>query len=443
MISNVQLRSAIDTIVVVMMENRSFDHLLGFLSHEAFDARPDVNGLHQHSSSFAWDNADAAGNLYGPTATPDGYLPCDLPHSRAQIAAELNGGAMNGFVQSYFDSQKIDGTAVPMRFCRPQDVPISAALARGYTVCDRWHAALPSDTQPNRLMAICGTTLIDSTSSVKVPSHLLPDQPTLFDWLTSKGKPFEIYVDALQIADVGAPSNLLLMKSQWGHVVERGRPLDQLAAKWQSAAPAPNVMYCEPFYNDFATAFGTHGNCNHPPLPVAYGEDFLRRVYQALTSNPAKWARTMLVVCYDEHGGFFDHVRPPAMHYAAPAGNIWVEPGNPFETLGVRIPGIVVSPLVESGSVFKGLLDHTSILQLIVDRFGTASDLGFFGDAQARKDKQVASLSSVLTRTTPRSDILNGLQSPPFPTGGATTPAISDLGKMFRGVVADKPAKSP
>ena len=437
-----QLRSTVDTLVVVMMENRSFDHLLGFLSHEAFDARNDVNGLHRHSDAFDWDNADAAGNLYAPTATPDSYLPCDLPHSRAEIAAELNSGAMDGFITSYFDSQKIDGSPTPMRFCRPQDVPITAALARGYTVCDRWHASLPTDTQPNRLMAVCGGTLIDSTSSVKVPSHLLPDQKTVFDWLEGKGKKFQIYVDAQMIADVGVPSNMLLMKSQWKHVVAHGRPLDQFAASWQSAAPAPDVIYCEPFYNDFATALGMHGNCNHPPLPVSYGEDFLRRVYQALTSNPAKWARTVLVICYDEHGGFFDHVAPPAMPYAAPNGNSWVPPAARFETLGVRIPGLVVSPLVEKGSVYKDLLDHTSILQLMVDRFGAPDDLAFFGDAVARKNRQVTSLTSVLTRTTPRSDVLTGLQSPPVSASGATTPAISELGRMFRGVIAEKPAKA-
>jgi phospholipase C len=441
MISLDQLRSALDTVVVVMMENRSFDHLLGFLSHELFDRRADVEGLRQHSADFDWDNADSAGNLYAPTATPDGYLPCDLPHSRAQIAAELNSQAMDGFVQSYFDSQKIDGTPVPMRFCRPQDVPITAALARGYTVCDHWHASLPSDTQPNRLMAISGSTLIDATSSVKVPSHLLPDQNTLFDWLESKGKRFEIYVDAQSIADVGAPSNLLLMKSQWRHVVNHGQPLDHLVGSWNSAAKAPDVIYCEPFYNDFATALGTHGNCNHPPLPLAYGEAFLKRVYEALTSNRAKWARTMLVICYDEHGGFFDHVRPPEMRYAAPAGNIWLQPSQPFQTLGVRIPGIVVSPLVERGSVYKGLLDHTSILQLMVDRFGTPTDLDYFGEAAIRKQHQVASLSSVLTRTTARDDLLHGLQAPPVPVAGATTPPVSELGRMFRAVVADKPAR--
>ncbi len=203
----------IDTIVVVMMENRSFDHLLGFLSHEAFDARSDVEGLHMHSASFDWDNADATGKLYPPTATPDGYLPCDLPHSRSQIEMQINQGAMDGFIKAYFGSQSIDHSPIPMRFCRPQDVPVTTALARGYSVCDQWFASVPADTQPNRLMAMSGYTLIDTTDNIRPPLHLLPDQTTVFDWLTKKGKSFEIYVDCPTIiADVRAPSNLLLMK---------------------------------------------------------------------------------------------------------------------------------------------------------------------------------------------------------------------------------------
>jgi phospholipase C len=434
------LRSLVDTIVVVMMENRSFDHLLGFLSHEAYGGRRDVNGLHQEGAAFDWDNPDETGNLYAPTATPDGYLPCDLPHSRAEVATQLNSGAMDGFIKAYFGSQSIDQSPVPMRFCRPADVPVTAALADNYTVCDRWHASLPVDTQPNRLMALCGNTLIDSTAVIKPPFHLLPDQPTVFDWLGSKGKRFDIYVDAKLIADVGAPSNLLLMKSQWGHVISHARPLDSLAAAWQSADAAPDVIYCEPFYNDFATAIGLHGNCNHPPLPLAYGEDFLARVYGALTSNPKKWARTVLVVCCDEHGGFFDHVAPPSMTYGMPRGAAWLDT-TPFKTLGVRIPGIVVSPLVEPRTCYKGLLDHTSILQLMVDRFGDAADLAYFGDASARKNSGILSLASTLTRAAPRTDAPR-LPPPPVPSGPGTTPTITDLGRMFRGVMADKPAKS-
>lgn len=429
--------SLVDTVVIVMMENRSFDHLLGFLSHELFDARPDVDGLHQYSATFDWDNADDAGNLYSPTGTPDGYLPFDLPHSRTQIDHELNGGAMDGFIKTYFASQQVDRAPVPMRFCLPDDVPVSVVLAREYSVCDRWFASVPADTQPNRLMALSGATLIDTTDNIKPPFHLLPDQPTIFDWLETKKRNYEIFVDAQPIKDVGAPSNLLLMRSQWGHVIRHGHALDALASRWQSG-PAPDVIYCEPFYNDFATVLGVHGNCNHPPLPVSYGEDFLNRVYTTLTSVPEKWKRTVMVICYDEHGGFFDHVAPPGMEYNPPPRNTWSNQG-PLKTLGVRIPGIIVSPLVDTKTCFHGLLDHTSILQFMVELFGAPSDLAFFGDAPGRRARGVLSLSRVLTRTSARADIP---KVPPAPTasGTATTPPISNLGIMFRGVMADKPA---
>ena len=432
----------IDTIVIAMMENRSFDHLLGFLSHESYpDRRSDVDGLHQYNPGFSWDNADGEGNLYGPTATPDGYLPCDLPHSRDEVALQVNHDNMTGFIKAYYKLQQIDKTPVPMRFCRPEDIPITAALARHYRVCDRWHASLPDDTFPNRLMALCGTTFIDSTSVVKPPLHLLPDQHTIFDWLADKGKKFSIYVDAAPVANVGPPTNLLLMRSQWKHLPQ-AHTLDVLEATWKTSAPAPSVIYCEPFYNDFAIAIGMHGNCNHPPLPVGFGEHFLRRVYQALTSNPAKWKRTMLVICYDEHGGFFDHVVPPPMPYQEPAGGQWLNKAG-FTTLGIRVPGIVVSPLVSAASAYHGLLDHTSILQLMVDKFGSAADLAYFGDAAARKANGVHSLADALDLATPRNDFIQ-LPDAPSPGGSsATTPALNDVSKLFRAVMAEKPVPTP
>jgi phospholipase C len=289
-------------------------------------------------------------------------------------------------------------------------------------------------------MALSGYSKIDSTSVIKPPFHLLPDQTTVFDWLALKGRKFSIHVDAQQIADVGPPSNLLLMKSQWRHVARNTHTLDALERQWSSAAPAPDVIYCEPFYNDFAIAIGLHGNCNHPPLPMAYGEAFLHRVYSILTSNPAKWARSMLVICYDEHGGFFDHVPPPAMRCDPPADASWLD-RTPFTTLGVRIPGIIVSPLVAAGA-FHGVLDHTSILQLMVDKFGEPGDLGFFGDAQLRKDHGIGSIASAVTLLAPRVDTPLIPAPPVAAVGAATTPPISKIAAMFRSIISDKPGKA-
>jgi phospholipase C len=433
----------IKTIVIVMMENRSFDHLLGFMSHELFPfKRTDVDGLHQHSNDFDWDNPDNGGALYAPTATPDGYLPCDLPHSRKHVGMQLDSGGMTGFIKAYFDLQQIDRTPVPMRFCDPRDIPITAKLASEYVVCDKWFASLPDDTFPNRLMALSGYTRIDDTSVIKPPLHLIPDQTTIFDWLANKGKNFKIYVDAEAIANLGPPTNLWLMKSQWRTAVDHAHTFDVLAKEWpDNAVAAPDVIYCEPFYNDFATAMGKHGGCNHPPLPTWPGEVFLKKVYETLTSNPTKWANTMLVVCYDEHGGFFDHVAPPGMKYGPPADGLWKDP-TMFTTLGVRVPGFVVSPRVAPKTTFHQLLDHTSILQLMVDKFGTANDdLEFFGDAPARKHSGVHSLAETITLASPRAnDKVTFDPLPPEPRSSATTPPITDVGKMFRAVIADNPA---
>jgi phospholipase C len=423
----------IDTIVIVMMENRSFDHVLGFLSHESYDGRTDVDGLHQHSDDFDWDNPDKSGRLYPPTATPDSYLPCDVPHGRDEVATQLEQGGMKGFVEAYFDSQTIDRTPAPMRFCRPEDIPVTAALARRYLVCDKWFASLPDDTMPNRLMALSGYTRIDSTSGIKPVLDPLPNQHTVFDWLADKGKDFAIYVDAEPIVNLGPPTNLLLMDSQWRHL-GRAHTLDVLQKNWQSSAKAPDVIYCEPFYNDFATAINTHGNCNHPPLPMAFGEAFLKRVYIALTSNPQKWAKTMLVICYDEHGGFFDHVTPPEMPYAQPADGTWTHK-DPFKTLGMRIPAIIASPLVPRGKTFPGLLDHTSILQLMVDRFGSPADLAVFGDSVNRKKNGVQSLAATLTGTESLTDIVM-LDDPPDASGNPTTPGVTNIGSAFRAAIA-------
>lgn len=415
------LRQKIDTVVIVMLENRSFDHLLGFLSHEDFDARTDVDGLHRQSAQFDFGNPDDAGRIYWPEAAEDAWLSGDPPHGRRLVAEQIRNGNMDGFVTAYLQAHPDDRPAIPppMRFCRPADVPVSAALARGYCVCDRWFSCLPGDTQSNRNMAVSGYTLIDSTANVRPPAHWIPDQKTILDWLHSKQLPFEIYVDAPAILGVGRPSNFVLMRSQWQHLESGVFGLDELGARWRGPTVAPAVIYCEPYYDTLAKYLGAHGDCNHPPLPVSFGETFLGRVYRSLVSNPERWKRTVLIVCYDEHGGFFDHAEPPQLRYDPPANHEW-EINAPFTTVGVRVPGLVISPYAARQSVCSDVLDHTSILQLVVDRFGTSpGDLAFFGAAADRKQHGIQSISAALTLDEPRADIID------LPTPALRLPAAS------------------
>src|SRR5262249_41045664 len=132
----------------------------------------------------------------------------------------------------------------------------------------------------------------------------------------------------------------------------------------------PHVIFVEPDYNDSPVHISGHACDNHPPVAVGFGEAFLRQVYQAITSNSARSSKSVMFVTYDEHGGFFDHVAPVNIPSAPPPGATYPR----FDSTGVRVPALVVSPLVARQSVRHEQLDHTSILQLIAERFGTEGE---------------------------------------------------------------------
>jgi phospholipase C len=146
------------------------------------------------------------------------------------------------------------------------------------------------------------------------------------------------------------------------------------------------VVFIEPKYTDDPIGSGA-ANDDHPPTALAPGEDFLRRIYRTLISNPKRWKNTMMIVTYDEHGGFYDHV--PPLKIKDTAG------GKQFNTTGVRVPGFVVSPHVTPGKPFKGKLDHTSILQLLADRFTPGKA---YSAEVASRQKQLDPLSGVLVK---------------------------------------------
>jgi phospholipase C len=161
----------------------------------------------------------------------------------------------------------------------------------------------------------------------------------------------------------------------------------------------PQVIFIEPSYYD-APHFGTdQPNDNHPPLAVGFGEEFLRQVYKALTSNPEKLNKTVMILTYDEHGGFFDHVPPLPIPYDPPNGEY-----KRFETTGIRVPAIVVSPFVTPRAVYSHSLDHTSILQFIAERFAP-NEGGYSPSVNKRRDRGIRSVSQVLNLDTPRTDI--------------------------------------
>jgi phospholipase C len=388
----IDIRRLVETIVIVMLENRSFDHMLGYLSLKNGANRSDIDGLSDPDNA-AYMN-DSIGEAYFLFPTKDVVLPTDLPHARDHVTVQLAKSAtsgkheMTGFVEAYRDFlhvRKVRTKTPPMGYMKDgKQVPTMDFFAKNFTVCDRWFAPLPTDTQPNRLMSLSGLTTVDTTKAQ------LLDQPLVYEWLTKQRIRWRVYRSGLPFCT--------LFTRMWDEIVDesRFRSIRQLPRDIQSEdnRTFPQVIFCEPSYVDSPARLGFQPNDDHPPLSVGPGQAFLRNIYEALTSRAERWAKTVMIVTYDEHGGFFDHVPPLPIPTDPPPGARY----NRFETTGVRVPAFVVSPLVEPGTVYKQNLDHTSILQFLSEMFGQGD---YSEDVKRRKDAGIRSVSEVLTRTQP------------------------------------------
>lgn len=358
--------SLIKTIVVVMMENRSFDNLLGYLCLDPHN-RTNVEGL---ASTLAWHDKVASiynGTKYSPFLLTDPYdaIDADPPHERDPIAIQMgppvNGiFPMNGFVTNYASAKgatpPVAGSQPPvMGYFTADQAPVTDFFAENFAICDHWFSALPAGTQPNRLMAMSGFSKIDVN---QVP---LPDQDLVYDWLTRNGIRWRVYHQDMPF---------FAMMLRWIPDIlseDHFRPLAQLFDDVQNEPPGqfPQVIFIEPTYTD-APHIGPSSD-DHAPSAIKGGQEFLLEAYRDMVRVPDVWKGTVMVVTYDEHGGFFDHVSPPALHTDPPVGALYQKG---FETLGVRVPAFVISPFVNPKTVFKERLDHTSILKFIGQKFG-------------------------------------------------------------------------
>lgn len=367
----------IDTIVTVIMENRSFDHMLGYLNLPG----PQQILSEGLRSDPAWTAAIAnveAGVTYGPhLLAPELQTIADPLHTHQSIALQIDTPAagrasMGGFVKSYAELTKPTPPLLGdvMGYYNADAVPVFDFFARNFAICDHWFAALPAGTQPNRLMAMSGqSTIVDNAGT------FLPHQYLVYDWLSDHNVTWCAYqwggyfpffsLDAERLPGILAS---LTLTPGSGHF----RRYSTFARSWASSRSMPSVIFIEPEYGD-----GPHNapNDDHPPTGVANGQAFLADIYTTLISNPERWAKTMMVVFYDEHGGFFDHVPPIAIPTTVGAVQ--------FATTGVRVPAFVISPQVASGRVFNRNLDHTAMLELLAEKF--TSGAGYSVAVNARQ----------------------------------------------------------
>lgn len=362
--------SDIDTFVIVMLENRSFDHVCGYLSLPDADPPMDVEGL---SPDQAWQdkyrNSDIDGTPISIHRLDPGFQNMiDPPHEdtniKIQIETPTHDAALpilGGFVKSYADAvpQPKDRSPV-MGYYGKEAVPVFDFFARNFVICDRWFSALPAGTQPNRLMAMGGTSKIFHN----VGPLSFPDQPLAYDWLTDN-----IGENAWCSYQYGGVPFFGLMQRWFNKVAARHndpsgglfRQYSKFAEQWKGDDALPNVIFIEPKYTDDPSVTGYKPNDDHCPTGISHGQKFLADIYNTVISNKKRWKSTMMIVTYDEHGGFFDHVAPLAVPDSAGGEN--------FTTTGVRVPTFIISSYVKPGVVHKGAADATSILALLAERF--------------------------------------------------------------------------
>lgn len=358
-------------VVFLMLENRSFDHMLGYLSLERTpDRMAEVDGLKDDPEWLADRANHGDGQVYAidPAAPLDPSEKIqDPPHGikwvRSQITTRTTipgPRAMGGFVQSYLDSRRQNGKPLPKR---PGDVMgffdhkamwAFDFLAHQYCVCDRWFTPLPTGTQPNRLMAMAGSTKIASNKK------LIPAHDMVYDWCDRNGIDWAAYVSG------GFLPFFALMPKWWDDILDKNKQsrnffrFRRLKEHWNGPAEPPSVIFVEPEYSEGRS---DKANDDHAPTRTGGGQTLLADLYDVLTGNPARWAKTLLIVTYDEHGGFFDHVYPPKIKPPM------VVAGETFATAGPRVPALLVSPHIDAGRVCHEVVDHTAFLSLLAELF--------------------------------------------------------------------------
>ena len=359
----------IDNIVVLMMENRSFDHMLGYLKLE--EQRDDVEGLTPGLSNSDGQKSYPIHHL-DHTALKSNQDPC---HSGQCVADQLqnnNGGFVRNYVNTHPNDPERD---LVMGYYNKNELLTFDYLAAEFTLCDHWFSSVPGSTWPNRLYAVTGRAN-GSKDNKTVPIYNLPAfvrsldaQKVTWDW----------YSDNF----FGSTLNLTDAKY-------RSRSNYHLNDFYQQAADGtlPSVCWIDPIFVDTAGVMAA--NDDHPPADIRHGQEFVLNIYHALVSNPVQWNKTLFVVVYDEHGGFYDHIVPPAAEDDSPS----------FQSYGVRVPAILVSPWVPQKQVVSNPFDHTSIIKTILLRFCRRAD-GSIPD-MGKRVMAANHLGYALTEGTPR-----------------------------------------
>ena len=396
--------------VVLMMENRSFDHIFGY--------HPGVNGLKGNES-----------NLLHPTRPESDTNPAFVVSNAAPYAVAIGNGpghsieqtnlqlfntktpaqgqkpTNSGFVTAYSDEMVVDKVMHPtnaelsvvMESFVDSRLPSLSALADNFCLCDNWYSEVPGPTQPNRLYLHAATS---AGYAHNVWSQQF-DLVTIYEQVENAGKTWSTYeFDSNEVREftrINKRTQCFKKFEAFQGDVEGGT--------------LPNYCFIVPRFNN---ASGGMANTEHPPEDIRYGDNLIADVYETLRSNNDVWNQSVLIITYDEHGGFYDHVAPPpavnpdGINSPAPGDKASYAPKFNFDRLGLRVPTVVVSPWVAKGVVQSAPLQHTSILVTARQIFGISKSL-------TKRDAAASSFAYLFSEATPRTDAPLTLPRAPLP----------------------------
>lgn len=419
----------ITNVFVLMLENRSFDHMLG---HSGLTGTDAVTGQPASVNGPAATASNSyQGISYAVGTNPPVAMPVDPGHEFLNVVEELCGhGAAypaggpyppidnSGFVSDYAVAQPEDEGGAPagdygqiMQGFTPDALPVLNALAKEFAVCDSWFSSIPGPTWPNRFFVYAASSggLDHSPSTSEIlewegfDGFSFPNG-TIFDALgkAKGGFGWRIYAgDHFPVSGALAGIHHTDIQSY-----------SRFATDIAGASYPWAYTFIEPNYGDVIKGTYEYGNSQHPLDGVANEEALIKATYEAIRNSP-HWETSLLIVTYDEHGGFYDHVAPPPA--VAPddgASRDYNQYGFDFKQYGIRVPAVVISPLIPANTIDSRVYDHTSILATVEKLFGMAP--------LTARDAAANTVLPLLSLSTPRTDAPTTLPEPAVP--GAVPP---------------------
>jgi phospholipase C len=411
-----ELADKIKHVFVLMLENHSFDNIFAGSKIPGLQVAKDSEYNLYRGAQFHV-GAGAPNSM----STDPGHEFQDVLEQLCGKDAGISNGVYppiynSGFAYNYATS-KSEGTGLPrydligdimLHFDTKKDLPPTYQLATEYAVCDHWFSSLPGPTWPNRFFVHGGSSagLDHSPSSEQMGwwesvEGFTYENGSIFDRLNKKRKTWNIYIDEgkYRAGSVAQASSIRYINHA------RIRWLSDLILSLKNNSYTTQYTFIEPNYGDIISGTYQEGSSQHPMDGMQGGENLIKKVYEAIRSSNI-WEKSLLIITYDEHGGFYDSVKPPQ---AVPPGDKTMEKGFnqfgfKFDRYGVRVPAVVISPYIKKGTVSQTIFDHTSVIATLHKVF----DIGHL----TNRDLQANDLTPLLTLSEARKDCPKTLESP-------------------------------